>query len=216
MAAGWNLKSGEITQYKVSSSDLWATFKYVFSDDCKKSSTYKFGWIKTILDNLSKAIPSKRGWELTYDTLFETFAEIYWPLITEYHIKQIRSTTRYKASKLEIICQEIYSRYPSNRQIKFRDLTQKDISDVIKSVSKECRRCVVGAIYQDFSGKLYGFDLKESGIWLNPAAYEFMLRNKNEIEELNYYSWAEFMDRLNYRDASIYRSVLRKATGHQK
>ena len=52
MAAGWKLKSGEITEYDVSEDRIWSLFNYVFSDSSRKRNTYKFGLIKSILDNI--------------------------------------------------------------------------------------------------------------------------------------------------------------------
>ena len=61
-----------------------------FSDSCPKTSTYKFGFIKAILDNLLSVIPSNLGMELTFEDLFSKFAENYWNLITKYYLKQLR------------------------------------------------------------------------------------------------------------------------------
>ena len=61
-----------------------------FSDSCPKTSAYKFGFIKAILDNLLSVIPSNLGMELTFEDLFSKFAENYWNLITKYYLKQLR------------------------------------------------------------------------------------------------------------------------------
>ena len=85
-----------------------------------------------------------------------------------------------------------------------------------------------GALYEDFDGTIYDFDLKCSGITLNYSIYEFILKHKTEIERLNYYSWAKFLEQINEDnvvvrvidklelatprrgDLSIYREILRK------
>ena len=52
-------------------------------------------------------------------------------------------------------------------------------------------------------GKLYGFDLKRNGIMLAERAYEFMLKYKTELEKLNYYAWAKFMEKINEDDVLV-------------
>ena len=106
MAAGWNLSHGEIKEYYVSEDELWAAFNYVFSDACSKRSTYKFGLIKAILDNLLSVTISSNGAEIPYDILFAKFAENSWNLITKYHLKQMRESTTSSTSKLELIFSE--------------------------------------------------------------------------------------------------------------
>ena len=49
--AGWNLKCGSITEYYPSDDRIWSLFNYVFSDSSRKRNTYKFGLIKSLLDN---------------------------------------------------------------------------------------------------------------------------------------------------------------------
>lgn len=61
----------------------------------------------------------------------------------------------------------------------------------------ECKKCVVGALYKDFDGIIYSFDLKSDGIVLNHCVYEFILKYKVELERLNYYSWARFLEQIN-------------------
>lgn len=65
------------------------------------------------------------------------------------------------------------------------------------------QKCVVGALYDDFDGVIYSFDMKESGLILNYCIYDFMLRHKSELEKLNYYSWARFLEQVNDDNALI-------------
>lgn len=38
---------------------------------------------------------------------------------------------------------------------------------------------------------------------INPVAYEFMLKYKPEIEQLNYYAWAKFLEKVNSDDVLV-------------
>ncbi len=203
MSAGWNLTSGIVTNYNVGETELWELFNYVFSTACKKRSTYKYGFIKAILDNLLNVHVSDRGMELSYIELFAKFAENYWNLITKYHLKQMRKTSQSSISAIERIFNNVLLQYPLIKELEFESLSEIDRKKVTEQVCENCKKNVVGALYQDFSGKLYGFDLKDTGIWLHPAAYEFMLKYKPELEQLNYYSWARFLESINTNDANV-------------
>lgn len=52
--AGWDLKCGSITEYYPSDDRIWSLFNYVFSESSRKRNTYKFGLIKSLLDNAFK------------------------------------------------------------------------------------------------------------------------------------------------------------------
>ena len=203
MAAGWRLSKGEIRKYYVDENDLWASFNYVFSEACAKRSTYKFGLIKSILDNILSVTPTSRGMELSYIDIFSKFTVNYWNLITKYHLRQIHSNARYTDSQIEKVFQDALSHAGVLCDVEFDSLAENDKNSIISKVTKECKRCVVGALYENFDGQLYGFDLKDTGIWINPVAYEFMLKYKPEIEQLNYYAWAKFLEKVNKDDALI-------------
>ena len=81
--------------------EYWAHFNYVFSDSCRKLTTYKFGLIKAILDSLFSAELTNRGMEITYYRLFEKFAENYWNLVAKYELRQIRNYENNRITKLE-------------------------------------------------------------------------------------------------------------------
>lgn len=201
MAAGWRLSRGDIRKYFVGENELWSAFNFVFSDACAKRSTYKFGLIKSILDNLLSVTPSDRGLELSYRDIFTKFSINYWNLITKYHLKQMHGHTRYSDSQIEKVFEQALERASAIEQLEFENLSEEDREWIIDNVTKECKRCVIGALYENFDGRLYGFELKGDGLWINPVAYEFMLKYKPEIEQLNYYAWAKFLEKVNSDDA---------------
>lgn len=53
---GWNLKSGQLNTISVSEDEYWFLFNFVFSDSCMKRNTYKYGLIKSIMDNLFNSV----------------------------------------------------------------------------------------------------------------------------------------------------------------
>ncbi len=226
--AGWNLKNGNLISHNVSEEQLWALFNFVFSDSSIKRNTYKFGLIKSILDNLFNAEEQAGEFFLSYYNLFSRFAENYWNLVVKYHLKQMRKDGKSEYSKLEVIFRNAVNEDNIIEQLEFGTISEKTKTYIIERVLKECKKNVVGALYNDFEGLVYSFDLKGSGIYIGYKAYDFMLKHKYEIEKLNYYSWAKFLESINddsvlprvidklelstprRKDLSVYREILRK------
>jgi len=112
--------------------------------------------------------------------------------------------------------------------MEFEAIEKQEREGIVRQVFSECKKNVVGALYNDMDGLLYAFDLKGVSILMSPSAYEFMLRFKHELEMLNYYAWAKFLEKINTDDAlvrvidklelstprrndlSIYRELLRR------
>ena len=226
--AGWDLKCGLITKYDLDEEYIWSLFNYVFSDECRKRNTYKFGLIKAILDNVFSGKSKEQGIYYTYEQLFAKFAENYWNLVVKYHLCQMRKDGKSEYSKIEKIFQEATTENPLLSILEFASIEEGKRTSIIKVVVQECKKNVIGALYNDFDGTIYSFDLKESGLTLNPCVYEFILKYKYELEKLNYYSWARMLEQINNDDVlirvinklelstprrdnlSVYREILRK------
>lgn len=101
--AGWDLKSGGITEYSVTEDRLWSLFNYVFSDSSRKRNTYKFGLIKSLLDNAFNGEETNTGVYYSYEEIFGRFAENYWNLVVKYDLRQMRKDGKSEFSKVETI-----------------------------------------------------------------------------------------------------------------
>ena len=235
LMAGWNLKAGAITEYVVSEDRIWSLFNFVFSDACKKRNTYKFGLIKSLLDSAFSGEMTEQGVRYSYEELFGRFAYNYWNLVVKYDLRQMRKDGKSEFSKMFSIsglarksftfCVKALGTHPF---LEFESLGADIKNKIIKQVTVECKRFVIGALYDDFDGIIYSFNLKEDGIVLNPRVYDFMLKYKAELEKLNYYAWARFLEQINddnvlmrvidklelatpkREDLSVYREILRK------
>ena len=103
---GWDLNRGELSCEYISEDDLWSIFNFVFSENSKKRNTYKFGLVKSILDNLFNAKLYKDSmYFVSYEDLFGKFARNYWKLVAKYELKQMRSDGRSEYSKVETLIQ---------------------------------------------------------------------------------------------------------------
>ena len=181
--ADWNSTHGEIKKYIASEDELWSLANFFFSDSCKKTSTYKFGFLKSIMDSLFSGELSNRGYELSFHTLFSRCAENYWNLVTKYHLKQMRYNGSGEYSGLENVYTVAVAKAKTIGDLEFTSLCDEDKKQIIAEVIKKCKKNVVGALYGNFDGVLYGFDLKELKIWVNPVAYEFLLKHKFELDK---------------------------------
>lgn len=226
--AGWNLKAGPITEYVVSEDKIWSLFNYVFSDACKKRNTYKFGLIKSLLDSVFSGEVTEQGVRHSYEELFGRFAYNYWNLVVKYDLRQMRKDGKSEFSKVELILKDAIKGNEILTNLEFESLDSDTKYKIIKQVTAECKRFVIGALYDDFDGIIYSFNLKEDGIVLNPRVYDFMLKYKAELEKLNYYAWARFLEQINddnvlvrvidklelatpkREDLSVYREILRR------
>lgn len=227
--AGWDKKAGIILSNTVSEDKIWSLFNYVFSNACSKRNTYKFGLIKAISDNLFNCEWTVSGYKLSFNDLFSKFAENYWNLVVKYGLRQMRPDGKSEYSKIEQIFLDIVQKYDVLKELTFSGLTQNDMDWVTRETAKNCKKYVLGALYNDFEGLFYAFDVNHQDyIILNPSVYDFMLRYKPEIEKLNYFAWAKFLETINdesvliklldklelatphREDLSIYREILRK------
>ena len=99
--AGYDLTSGELQYVALNEDKLWSKFNYVFSESSRKRSTYKFGFLKSILDNLLNCTIVNDEFVLYYHDIFAKFTENYWNLILKYHLKQMRSDGKSEYSTIK-------------------------------------------------------------------------------------------------------------------
>lgn len=208
MPAGWNQPTGTFRAGPIDENTFWMLFNYVFSDSSAKRSTYKFGLIKSILDNLFNSEGLDYSLFISYENVFGKFAENYWNLVTKYHLRQMKSDGRSEYSKIEQLFMNLIQEEPSFADIPFTSIPDTKRKSIIKQVSADCRKNVVGALHGDFQEYLYDYDLKGDGLYLNPYAFDFMLKYKVELEKLNYYAWAKFLEKIN--DESVVVKLLDK------
>ena len=150
MSAGWDLKEGTLKYSAISDDKLWSLFNFVFSSACHKTNTYKFGLIKSILDNLFNAVPQDNLLFLSYENIFAKFAENYWNLVVKYGIRQMKFNGQAKLSKIELILLDAVKDNFLLSNIEFSSIDSAEKLKIIKRVTSECKKYVVGALYNDF------------------------------------------------------------------
>lgn len=191
--AGWNLTEGEYSKISLSDSDLSRIFASIFSSSSKNTTSYKFGFIKSLLDNLYNVDSSLC---LSFDTVFSTFAESYWKLILKYNLNQQSG----KNAKITTILKGLLDSFGYDEVIPFESLSNEQKLEIIKKVRVECSKYVIGALFEDSLQSLYSFSKKTKIIRFNPAAYQFMCKNKVMLEKVNYFEWSRFLEKVNSKE----------------
>ncbi len=205
----WNTQSGQLQNSQLADSEYWQLFNFFFSNACKKTSTYKFALLKAILDNLFNNVPEPNGNErILYKDLFAKFSESFWNLVVKYGLHQQKVNINGKTSKIEQIFQKAVKGNPVLQNLEFIAIESQTRANLVRQVQAECKKYVLGAMYDDFLQNLYAFDLNGEFISLSTGAYKFLLKYKMEIEKLNYYHWARFLEAVN--EESVLYGVLGK------
>ncbi|MDW5300714.1 MAG: HNH endonuclease domain-containing protein [Sedimentibacter sp.] len=197
--AGFNLNDGICDNRQLSDDELWSIFSFVFSSKSKNDTSYKFGFLKAILDNLYNV---DNNLKLSFDKLFMKFTEIYWNLILKYKLRQKAVTKDNKRTYLEQIIEEELINNKIITEISFEALNDSIKLFICHKIKMKCKQNVVGALYGDTQGVFYSFSKKEEYIQLNPQVFTFLSKHKKVIEKLNYYEWAKFLEKVNDNDTT--------------
>lgn len=197
--SGYDLKEGYYDPREVSDDELWSAFSCVFSSRSRNDSSYKFGFLKSIIDNLYNVDADLK---LSFDQLFSKFAEIYWNLILKYDLRQKARTNDNKKSRIEQILLNAKEKYQIIEIIPFESLSHQMMIEISYQVKIKCKTYVIGALFEDTKRLFYSFSKKEEWIQINRQMYEFLCKHKIVIEKLNYYEWARFLEKVN-EDKSV-------------
>ena len=194
MPAGHLLSEGQYINRNVSEDELWSVFSRLFSAQSKNSTSYKFAFLKSLLDNLYNV---DSNLQLTFDVIFAKFAESYWNLVLKYGIRQQSINRDGRISAIEGILREAATRFHIADGVPFEQLNDDAMIFVCDNTKRKCKINVVGALYADLGGMAYSFS--RSGEWLlfSPYMYEFLCKHKLVIEKMNYYEWARYMEKVN-------------------
>ena len=158
-----------------------------------KTTSYKYGLIKSILDNLFNA----EDLSVKYSDIHETFSRLYWNIVVKYRLPQKRVSQQSKRSTIENI---IYSIINENKFLGCCDYDSlaKNVKTEYLNKTKYLiyRKDVVGALYSDLGCKIYGFSNAEKRIYFSDSSFDFLKNNKLVLEKLNYYSWIIWIEKI--------------------
>lgn len=186
---GYKLDEGKYREGYLTQEDMWKSFNWLFSKCSKNDTSYKFIFLKAIIECIDRK--DTRG-RISFDILFDEFTRISWNLILKYDIEQKAEVVDGRKSAIERVLEPYKDYY-----CEYDDLFKEEKEKIVQKVKAQCKKYVVGALYGDTYQLLYSFSKKEEWIEINPQMERFIKENTVIIENLNYFKWAKFYENLN-------------------
>ncbi|MYL48294.1 HNH endonuclease [Halobacillus litoralis] len=183
------LRVGELQSIYLTEEQIWRSFTTILTTRSKKSSTYKYGLLKAMIENLYQVDDEA---VVFYDQLAYSFAKIYWNLVIHHGLEQGTSGSAVVKRLIEIQREESIP-----EDITFDKLNatiQVKATTRIKAVMKTN---VFGALYGDTQGSFYAFDHKEERFQFNRTVLTFMRKYQLLMVDLINYHMAKMIERLN-------------------
>lgn len=190
----YDLNDGEYKKGRLTKDQMWEAFRWLFSEKSLNDSSYKFIFLKSIIDCMERKEANGR---ISFDTLFDRFTSISWSLVLKYRINQKVKARGKKATLLEQDLLDFFVSGGYEKYVPISEISEKSRKKLVKKVKQDCKRYVVGALYGDMKELLYSFSRKEEWIELNQQMESFIEKHKELIESLNYYKWAVFYQKIN-------------------
>ena len=195
-AISWKSSSANIPFRNLDFDEVIQLVTRTTSGDGKHTTSYKFAFFKSILDNIFNINISDNT--LRFNSIAIRFTEIYWNLILKYNLRQMRITVEGKCSGIERLIKEFWSNNEISEFFPFENLTpalQLEITNLVETAI--VKKYVLGAFCGDTDGQFYHFDKKDDFITLNPSVVAILEKYKISFEKLNYYSWIKFLESVN-------------------
>lgn len=189
--SGWMENKAEIKKVYSNDSEYFNVCMHFFNKSENKTTSYKHAFFKAILDNLFNVDDNYR---LDFTFLFESFSRIYWNLVSKYKLHQKYPSEQGDLSGIETI---IYERIEKNSlldNLDYDSLKKEEKEDYLKEAMIIAKKYVIGALCSSLGYSIYGFDKKDKYIYFNHESYNFLIKYKTALENLNYYSWLIYLE----------------------
>jgi 5-methylcytosine-specific restriction endonuclease McrA len=189
LSEGWQLKEGEAHYGTISEDHVWTVIMRVLSPQSKKTTSYKFALLRAIIENLYKVNDKL---EVNFIQLAESFAKLYWNLVIRNGYSQGHQ------SQIEKELSNFKSQYAIPESVAFDSIPQDLQIILIQTIERKIiHKDVVGALYADTEGVLYGFSKKEHKISMTSSGYGFLLKYQTNVFKLVNYELAKFLQKKN-------------------
>lgn len=185
MVAGWQLNEGTIRYSNASDDEYFAVIMKTLSNQSAKTTSYKFGLLRAILENLYQ---TDVEFKISYPQLAHSLAKLYWNLVVEYEYQQGH---RSQIVTLLLTIKEAYN-IPSKVSYEFinpvtRTLIEKEIT------SKILKKYVIGALFEDTNRLLYSFSKKGEFLQFSDASLHFLRKYQTTIFKLTTYELTKYI-----------------------
>ena len=187
---GWNRFEGDLADN--SEANLFACISY--SLFCgSHTTTYKFCLFKALLDNVFNFDDER---VISFRVLANTFAIIYWNSIVVYGIPVQKGFYKGKSSGIELAFKDYIKDKDYLLGLPFESIKSDDRSAILKRAETIFSKYVLGAFYEDTQGMIFGFSKKTKKLWLNEKSLNFLIDNKEILDQVNYYSWLKEVEKM--------------------
>lgn len=207
--AGHELKEATYLEQEINNDIFWSSVMSLLSSQSAKSTSYKFAFLKSILDNLYSF---DNTYSMSYHDIFTTFTVVYWNLIIHHELRQMPYNILERSTVIERILYTFKeeNNITNNQPFELLDDTLKQ--KIIKQVASKCSINVVGALFEDTKELWYSFSRKDKIITFNPQVITYLRKYKVIIEKLNYYEWAKYLETVNIHNSADIISKLELIT----
>ena len=203
----WNSDSNTVPFQNLTEADVIAMVNRALSGNSHHSTTYKYAFFKSILDNVFNVdIETKL---LSYNNIAIRFTEIYWNLVLNYHLRQEIKTSHHEYTSVEKelfeFCKKYGFDYSEKQSIFPFESLRPDLQiEITKKIKTQMMRYVVSAFCGDTDDQFYHFNKKDKseGIILNPDVYIALVKYKSVFEKQNYYEWIKYLEKANLEEDS--------------
>lgn len=203
----WNSDSNTVPFQNLTEADVIAMVNRALSGNSHHTTTYKYAFFKSILDNVFNVdIETKL---LSYNNIAIRFTEIYWNLVLNYHLRQEIKTSHHEYTSVEKelfeFCKKYGFDYSEKQSIFPFESLRSDLQiEITKKIKTQMMRYVVSAFCGDTDDQFYHFNKKDKseGIILNPDVYIALVKYKSVFEKQNYYEWIKYLEKANLEEDS--------------
>lgn len=208
----WSSDINNTPFLKLTDEDVIRLVNKALSDSAKHTTTYKYAFFKSLLDNIFNVDLDTMF--LSYEDIAFRFTEVYWNLVLRYKLRQMRSPNMDKITSVEKSLFAFCDKYNFNYSIKetvcpFESLNEGLQKEVVKKIYADVRRFVLGAFCGDTEDQFYHFNKKDgsTGITLNSDVYRAFVKYKSVFERQNYFEWIKYMEEANREEDSYALAV---------
>ena len=160
----WNSDSNTVPFQNLTEADVIAMVNRALSGNSHHTTTYKYAFFKSILDNVFNVdIETKL---LSYDNIAIRFTEIYWNLVLNYHLRQEIKTSHHEYTSVEKelfeFCKKYGFDYSEKQSIFPFESLRPDLQiEITKKIKTQMMRYVVSAFCGDTDDQFYHFNKKD-------------------------------------------------------
>ncbi len=208
-SSGWDSKENLIPFKELSDQDVITLVNHALLGNSKRTTSYKFVFFKSILDNLFNVdLDSSPECYLSFDAISLRFAEIYWNLILRFKLKQMPENSNGKISVIEKILFDFCAKYgysTTETEFAFEGLKSEQQLELSNNIKKYVvTKYVLGAFCADTQWQFYHFSKiqKWDGIYLNKDFFLTLAKYRSDFEKINYFEWIKYLEGINKEEDS--------------